>query len=277
VIDLERRGPGSFRVRRQVIHRAPDVWVVLDGTEGDNGDRASTVWTTAPENQVSPGPNDRSFRLVPPGASIEMHAAFEGSTGTTIHSFQGSFMPFAGWVVHRGVPTETNSIVVDRDVPHSWAATVWNLRPRADESVARAEEGSPVQVHYRSPADWTVSLSPWLGGGTLRRNGDLVTASGARGAVETVTFAPVPVDTLERARIDQSFESFVRLYPRARDLIPERSTVTRFLIPIAIVLEIALFVLWRLRLRAELPIRAAVLVGWVAAGAWLTRVYFVTG
>ena len=96
-------------------------------------------------------------------------------------------------------------------------------------------------------------------------------------SLETVTFAPVPVDTLERGRIDQSFESFVRLYPRARDLIPERSTVTLFLMPIAIVVEIVLLVLWRLRLSIELPTRAAVLVGWIVAGTWLTRVYFVTG
>lgn len=277
VIDLERTGPEVFRARRQVIHRAPDLWVVLDGTDGYDGDRAATVWTTSPDVQVRPGPGEGAYRLVPPGASAELRATFQGSPGTTTNSFQGSYAPFAGWIVHRGAPTSTTSIVVDRDVRRSWAAAVWRLAPREDAAAPLARGTTPVQVQYQSPDDWTISFSPWMGGGTLKREGNRLTASGSREPLETVTFAPVSVDTVERASTERSFREFVPRYPRARDLIPERSLVTRFLIPVAIVLEVALLALWWFRVRVEIPLRIVVLTGWILAGVWLSRVYFVTG
>src|SRR5256885_814986 len=49
MVDLERRGPGRYTARREVVHLKPDVWLIVDHASGDDKMRTTTTWTTAPD------------------------------------------------------------------------------------------------------------------------------------------------------------------------------------------------------------------------------------
>jgi len=49
VIDLKRTGPNGYVARRQVIYLNPNLWIVIDCTEGSEDTLTTTAWTTSPE------------------------------------------------------------------------------------------------------------------------------------------------------------------------------------------------------------------------------------
>jgi sarcosine oxidase gamma subunit len=278
-VDLERRGPGAYRARRQVLHLRPDLWLVLDQTQGGEQDRTTTTWTTSPDVTLVPGSSPGTYLLTTEGAPSELRAALASSHGTAAQLLHRSFRPFAGWVVHHGVPTATTSIVLEQAARDSWTVAVWRLAQGAAvlPSAGMGREGA-LRVNYRGPEDWEVTLSPWLGAASIRREGGTVSVRTvpAREAVEATTFAPVPRDSSEIQSIEQGLLRMASAYPRFRDYLPQRFRISGWLVAGLLIQEVIFLALRHRRAEIELPLRAVSLAGWVTGGLWLVGVYLRT-
>ena len=99
-LDLERRGPGTYLARRQVVHVKPDLWVIIDHVQADSTARNETIWTLAPEVRARRDGVTDSYALETPDG-LGARLTVLGSPGTVIRDFRGSKNPFAGWHVTR--------------------------------------------------------------------------------------------------------------------------------------------------------------------------------
>lgn len=287
-VDLERRGPGAYRARRLVLHLRPDTWLVLDQTDGADGDTTTTTWTAGPGVTLVPGSTSDTYQLTAEGSPSELRAAVKSSKGTAVRLLRGSTRPFAGWVVSQGAPTATTSIVLEHPAHGSWSAAVWHLAPNAGAADRATEAGKAaggssvdstggegVQIRYRGPENWEATLSPWLGGGLIQREGSSISvrATELGREAEAITLAPVPRDTAEVQSIDEGLRQMALAFPKFRDYLPARLRITQWLGAGFVAQELVLLVLWRRRSRLEPTLRAAALACWVAGGIWLVAVY----
>jgi hypothetical protein len=97
-IDLERKGPKEYVARRQVIHLKPDLWIILDCTNGNISTRTTTIWTTRPSVKISDGASSGSFLLKGESDDLFLKAFFITSGGENITRYRGNERPFAdGW------------------------------------------------------------------------------------------------------------------------------------------------------------------------------------
>ncbi len=281
-LDLERTGPGAYRARRQIVHLRPDIWLVLDQTQGDEDARTTTAWTTSPEVALIPGDLPGTYVLTSEGSPTELRAAIESSQGTSARLLRGSVQPFAGWVVRHGVPTASTSIVLDQAARHAWTLSVWRLARGggSDRDGSRLSSSEPdrpgtLEVNYQGPENWDVTLSPWLGAGSVRREGAevLVRTAPRGGAPEAITLAPFPPDSAEIESMEKSLARMASAYPKFRDHLAERYGVTGWILAGLIVQELLFFALRRRRASIELPLRGVALMLWIIGGVWLVGAY----
>lgn len=281
-VDVERRGPGTYRARRLVVHLRPDTWLILDQMQGGEGDSTTTTWTAAPDVTVVPGGTSGTYLLTADGAPSELRAAVESSHGSATRLLRGSVRPFAGWAVSHGVSKATTSIVLEQPARQSWSVAVWRLVPGAAATRQTAvrpsvdsTRGDGLRIRLRGPEVWDVTLSPWLGGASISRKGSSVSVRSAPQGRETeaLTLAPVPRDTAEVQSIRQGLLQMASAFPKFRDYLPARLRITRWLVAGLLSQELMFLALWRRRAQLEPALRAAALVCWVAGGLWLMVVY----
>jgi heparinase II/III-like protein len=276
VLDLERRGPGSYRARRLVLHVRPDQWLIVDQTDGDAGDSTTTTWTTAPDVALVAGPASGTYKLTAVGTRLELRTAVATSDGSAVRLRRGSDRPFAGWTVRNTIPTPATSIVVDQPARQSWSSVVWRLaRPDAAPSRVDSTGEEAIRIRFRSSEEWEATLSPWLGGGSIRREGEIISVRDAPGGKETQTIrlAPVPRDSVEAQSIERGLLRMASAYPKFRDYMPERLRITRWLAVGFLAQELFFLVLWRRRAKVEPVLRAFALALWLVGGIWVVALY----
>jgi hypothetical protein len=269
-VDLERTGPGDYRVRRQVVRVGQAAWIVLDFVSGAGEDGTRTVWTTASDVELRPLDRRGAYALVTPDASARIDLV--GPPGNAYETYRGTTDPLLGWQVVDGTPRPAPAIVAVQPGGESWLAVVVS---QSSDPSAIERTGAPEVVTMSSPEDWAVTVQAASGPLDVRRSGDVITATPADqsdAAEETVRLTAGPADAgAEVARA--TFASMATDYPAWRSLTSRRLTLT-LLVPIVIVgqeVTLLLVGLWRPKL--YWPLRALSVVAWLAIGFWLGAVF----
>jgi hypothetical protein len=269
-IDVQRSGPGTYEVRRQVVRIGADLWVVLDVLDG--GDAASeSVWTLSPELELQPANGDGSFVLSATTAAEAGRLDFVGSAGTTITSYRGSSEPFAGWHVIGGAPTPAPAVVVEQPAGAAWLATVLTRTESSPDPVS----GRHVESRFASADDWSVTLPADGGPIEVRRTGAVITVEGhdASATPQTVRLVRGPDVGPEHVRLTTAFNAMAATYPQFQPLVSRRTNVTIVIVLLVLAEETLLVVVRRRWVRLAVPFRALGTIGWVAVAAWLGVVF----
>lgn len=270
-VDVERTGPGAYRVRRQVVRVGADLWIVLDITTG--GDAASqSTWTISPGVELRPAESTGSYLLqAHDGAAARID--YLGSPAPAIAAFRGSLAPFAGWHVVGGTPQPAPAVVVDQPAGPAWLATVV---ARTGRSIADPVAGSPTDARVDSADSWSLTVPTEGGRLEIRRTGATIVlthqdASGA--SSETIDLAPGPDVRPEEARLRAAFDAMAAAYPQFQPLTSRRVNVSIAILLLTLVQEAVLLGVRRWRPAMAIPLRALGSLGWVAIAAWLALVF----
>lgn len=272
-LDVERVGPGTYRVRRQVVHVAADLWIVLDVSSGGSA-ASQSVWTLSPDVELLPTEATGSFLLRAGPAAASARLDYVGSPSTTFTTFRGSLAPFAGWQVVDGTPRAAPAVVVEQPAGSAWLVTV--LARTDDSAAADPVAGRPTDARVTSAEDWALTLPTGNGALAIRRMGATITVArqDASGRDEaTVGLAPGPDVRSELTRLRSAFDSMASAYPQFQPLTSRRTIVTIVIVVLALGQEVVLWIVRRRRPGLNLPLRALATIGWVAVAAWLSLVF----
>lgn len=270
-VHVERRGPGQFRVDRQVLHLASNIWVVVDHGSGVSQEMMRTIWTTSPTIHLAQDKVAGSYSLTPEDSHLVMSVRLLTSPGTTVRQIRGSSEPFAGWQVVNGTGTPSPALVIDQPAADSWTILVSCL---TTDSSAGASCPDRVEGLFSRDDDWIVTLYTRSTPLMVRRAGSSIEVEEDRASPRSQSLAlrapdeiAPKLEELRRAYVEASH------YPRFRDLTRYRVRVSA-LIVLLIVSQEALFVLPTVIKRRYILSRALSTLGWGILGGWLVLVYF---
>jgi hypothetical protein len=266
-VDLERRGPGAYLARRQVVHLKPDLWVILDHVESDAAADNETVWTLGPGLNARRDPSADSWSLESSDGASTGWLAVLGSPGTVARDYRGSRTPFAGWNVVRSVPRPAPAIVVEQPGGDAWTVVVLSL---ADASGPLSSTGGGPQVSAGSTADgWVITLPVASGQLRLTRTGDEITVdqpADAGPATISARLAPAPDTKADIASARAAFDRVAEAYPQFQERSSARTRLTAVLLGLVLVQEAVLLGVRRVRPRLLAPLRLLSLVCWIGVG-----------
>ncbi len=112
-LDLERAGPGNFKVRRQLIHIKPDLWIVVDFVSGAQSAGSTTLWTTSHDVELIDLDVSGGFLLRGQSGNEVLSTFIFGSEGVTIDRRTEAFL-------HSVVGKSFNTSQF-RHLPSSWS------------------------------------------------------------------------------------------------------------------------------------------------------------
>jgi heparinase II/III-like protein len=275
-IDLERRGPGRYVARRQVVHVKPRVWLIVDHVSGQDTGKTTTIWTAPPDVRLKHDTASGSYVSEAPRTSSSLRTFVVGSPGTSVKEFKGSLVPFAGWHAPGDVPTAAPALVVEQPAKNSWTVVTWLLDDNPVGTRARLSE--PRVSYWNGPRDWKTRVP--LPSETLevtRAADQIVIADLAKGrAVETLPLARAPDVSRHVALIHDSFTAAAKKYPAYANLHDRRVKVSWLLLIIFVSQEAFFLAVQRWGSRYYQRLRLLNVVGWVGVGLWLV-LYFVAG
>jgi len=266
-VDLERNGPNGYRARREVLCLSGRHWIVIDHISGVDSARSTTVWTTAPEIEMSAGESSGSYRLRDPASHSELTVFLLGSPGLTVQQLRGSYAPFAGWQVVE-TPQPASAILLEQPAGNSWAAVVWS-RP-VDRPAGQASMGVPAMEAWQGPGDWRLSLPSESGLIRVVRKADtlLLSDPGEAHPTRIALTAPAVVDS-QIAAIHRAYKRVADKYPRFQDELPYRFKVTYLIVVLLVLQEIVFAAFRRISRRHSRVLRAVAAGGWVIVGLYL--------
>jgi hypothetical protein len=220
-IDLERRGPSGYAVRRQIVWKKPALWVVVDCSTAQAG-RSRTVWTTAPEVRMETGPVAGSFTLHGANDNVFVDALFFGTANTSIKALRGSVTPFAGWGIVDTTVKPASAVVVEQPADDGCGAAVWSLRPVGER--AKSMSGVASFVRSETGQGWSVSFPTRSGNVSVQRAADSVSVvQDSRETKATNTLRPQ-----HRSDYSNEYELIRRNRVRAGEKYPKYSDYYRY-------------------------------------------------
>ena len=269
-LDLERRGPGQYTARRQVVHVKPDVWLIVDHVAGGGARKTTTTWTTSPDVTLSRGTVPRSYVLAARYSGMQLSNFVLGSPGTSIREFHGSWSPFAGWHVVGGIPRPAPAIVIEQPARDSWSAVVWSLEDRHADSTRFLDQARVSRWHHAE--DWAVELTMRSATCEVERQGNRIVIRDVRRrhVIETMALTPGPDVTDAIAPLRASFATAATAYPRFYDLLRRRTIVTLLLLVVLLSQEAFFWFIRRKHSHQYRPLWVFSLLGWMGVGCWLT-------
>jgi hypothetical protein len=271
MLELERTGPQDFIARRQVIHRRPDLWIVLDSTAGGENSYTRTSWTTASKVRWDPGSSPGIFLLGTPDSSERLTVFFSASQRATQKLFHGSSHPFAGWHVEEGIAEPSTSLVTEQPANRSWAATVWTWQKTESKSSIAA----PAQMAlWSSPTDWEMQLPNSASNLKIRRQGNLIQLRENDGPEETLQLSSPPNVSAELAQLHDQFVNSALRYHRFRDDSSKKLKIIYLLVGLFLVQQVFFEVLKRISATNLELLRWINLAAWIIGGSWLVGFYF---
>jgi hypothetical protein len=274
VIDLQRVGPGGYRVRRQVVKLSDFLWVVLDADSGETGSNGRTVWTASHDLRVREGVRPGAYILDAGGPGRTMDAEFFGPAGTRVKSFSGSTKPFLGWQAYNREAMPTTSIVVERPPGNSWSAAVWFFHDGASGSPVGTE--APRMELYEGPANWRMNIPLPSRDIVVARERSRVVVDLDETSKSVVLDAPPRAGIHEQRRmIRSSFETAASRYPTFRTALTQRSKITLLLLSVFLAQEIFFLVYRKITKRYYVLLRVINNLCWVLGGVWLLTIYIV--
>jgi hypothetical protein len=267
VIDLERRGPGPYRVRRQVVHAGPRLWIVIDTSSGVQGTRTRTTWTTLPSVRLTESGAGGAYELTDGGTGQSLRAFFDGAPGTAQRTIEGSRSPFGGWSVVGGVVRSAPAVVVERPTDGSWALAAWSLadKPGFEPGLA----GAPRMQRWGGEEDWEVMLPTGAGRVTLQRRQGRVDMSAPSVRIRSLELEPGPDVSQAKANLAAALASASKKYRAAEMSVTYRVKVTVVLLVALLLNAIILRVVRRYRPAWTLPPEIILAAGWLLVSYYL--------
>ncbi len=273
-IDLERRGPQGYVARRQVAQAMDGLWVVLDHTSGDAGDRTETLWTTSHDIQLTEGRISGSYDLTRPLNKSMLRTFIFGSSGTSIRQFKGSQRPFAGWqITADNIPRPAPALMVEQPANDSWAVTIWSLNDTG--SGAKNVTAMPSMHSWNGPENWTIMLPVKSGTIRLSREADNVFLEdgGTRPSTYLTLERPVGIDQkivdIQTAR--EHARSEYRK-PGFQDAVDYRFKATYFSIFLLVLQEAFFGIYGKFTSKHYALLRGLSAIAWVVVGIWLVAI-----
>jgi len=268
VVDLERRGPGEYVARRQVVHVRPDVWLIVDHVTGNGTVKTTTAWTTSPDVGLEQGKIPGSYVLAARRRPIGLRTFIFGSPTPVIEEFEGSPSPFAGWHIVDGSPRPAPAIVIEQPARDSWSIVVWSLEGSQVDSTRFLT--NPHVLSWKNPDDWNVEL----GGGFVvrevaRQQRRITVRDARRRVIETLELTRAPDVADQVARINAAFAKAQGAYRTYDDLLPRRRKVTVLLLLVLLTQELFFSFIRRRYNDYHRSLRVFNLVGWMGVGCWL--------
>lgn len=277
-IDMERRGPASFRVRREVLQIEATTWIILDRYSDTEPREAEVLWMFYPDLNVVRGRGVGSFSISSPFSAKVMRCSFQVSPGGEIEHVSGKTEPFGGWVVIGEVPLAANAVRVRSSSRDGWQLTVCSLKDReedgADDLVARVSG-------IDDPENWTVHVVGASGSRSLKvaRYGQQIRVAeeGISAEQQLLYITKVADPGAGIAPVLAAFQASTDRSERRVSLIPYRAKVSYVLAMVLLVQELLLLALWRRRPKLALGLRMASVAAWIGGGVWLTQFYLLAG
>ncbi len=260
LLDLERLNPGGIGFRRQVLQVKSCHWLVIDHSLGPAPwPSTETLWTFHPDLTLAPQEGESYLLRAPEGASMRVSFSAGARLATSMH--HGSREPFAGFVAtDQGMSASPALRVLA--APRGWTATVFSTSPCEDSVTLRVDE---VNRWEASGADWQ-----------LRRDGAALSFTRTDNT-SSVTLAPAPDITAQRAAVQQALASALKAYPKYRNVDHYRLRMARWLGGLwfgGLLLSLALRRPLAARAAAQVAWQATIVVAWVAIALWLQLSYF---
>jgi hypothetical protein len=276
-LTLVRVGPGKFTATRQVLHVVPNLWIVLDSMSGPVGANSTTTWTVAPAAHLERSGSTGWYIFSADNPHSTLTTFLIGSPEMKVRRYRGSLKPFAGWQILNSTPVEADALVVEQPANHSWSANIWSLADGENQQAAFL--AAPSMQQWVDSQNWNMVIPLAAGTLSIKRSGQTIQLdpnAGGKGRVCTLQLTAVAKPEAQAAVIQDAFDRMAEKYPRFKDLVPYRTRVT-YLITLALLLqELTLAAVHRLWPSRTLGLRFLALTVWIAAGTWLSLVYFRT-
>ena len=273
-IDLERRGPKGYVVRRQVAQARSGLWVVVDHTVGNSKDHTTTLWTTAHDIDMKKGQFPGAFDLSHATNQSVLKAFVFGSSGTSLREYRGSPAPFAGWQMGEDAPKPASAIMLEQPALDSWAVAIWLF----DETwkLGSTITAMPSMHAWQGPERWTITVPMELGTIQLSREADRIALKAGKttSSIRLVQTEPIEIND-EVGKIKAAREGMKQEYPRPRfdDAVEYRFKATYFCIALLIFQEV-FFAIYRRRGsdRSYGVLRGLSVIAWLVIGIWLVAI-----
>lgn len=271
LVDVQRDGPGSFSVRRQLVHIAPDAWLVFDWFGGARDSPTRTVWGMDPDLVAQEHPASGALRLSSPGRDAEAFAFFVSQPPVRPRIVQGQKEPFAGWVEVDYEPRESTAVIIEQPAGALWALNATVLSDAGDlELHSRAEV-----TDAGGPETWSVQLPTRNGPlSVARRDGVLSFTRGEQdGRIELDTGFRQHADGQTVSK--RAYEAALQKYgPPFADLIAYRWQMTTILVVLFVAQELCVIVCGIFARRYVTALRVAAALAWLLVGVWLHLSFF---
>ena len=277
VIEMERTGLGDYVASRLVLHRRPNLWVVVDHTTSNAQVRSTTTWTSAHNVLLRRGSTPGSYILEAEGRRETLDTFFLTSPGASVRLLRGSLNPFAGWQVIDQVPKEAPALAIEQPAKDSWAVAVWMLNDGNTDT--RPPAAPPRMLHWGGSQNWTLALPLHSGSLEIQRNADRLSAlsSNRTQSSEKIKLAQPPDIARQSDELRDRFQAAASKYPRFRDLLNYRVKITYLLMFAFALQELFLAVYRTVHGKYYVIARAMILLGWIGGGTWLLLFYFRVG
>ncbi len=224
VIDLERRGPGLYIVRRQIVYIGPRLWIIIDTSSGVQGARTRTTWTTSPSVRLTESGASGAYKLTDGSTGKSLHAFFDGAPGTALRTIEGSHSPFGGWSVVGGMARPAPAVVVERPVDGSWALAAWSLADKPGFELGLT--GAPRMQRWTGADDWELNLPTGAGRVTLKRRQGQVDMSVPSGRIWSLQLEPGADVSQAKTNLATALASASKKYGTANMSVTYRAKVT---------------------------------------------------
>jgi hypothetical protein len=269
---LERRGPRQYSVQRQVVHLAPNIWVVVDHALGAGEDVTRIQWTTSPSIRLAAAQVPGAYALQADGSGLSMSVHLLSSPGTAVRQVEGSLDPFAGWQVVKGSMKPAPALVIDLPASGGWTIVVSCLAMETPVALPCPER---VAAHFARDDDWTLTLHTRSARLALRRVSETLQVDDDRSPRYSQVLAlQPPGDTAPQLdELRRAFAETAAQYPRFREVMRYRLRVSVGILALWVIQEAFLALPTPIKRHARL-VRALSIVGWTSLGAWLMLVYF---
>ena len=274
-IDIERAGPQSYLVRRQIIRLLDaDSWIVLDYSRDSTARSTITNWTFYPDLLATSDPAQGRYRIVSQNSPWVLLCSFSGSDGVGAELVFGRETPFAGWVVNDRTPVRAQAIVVRQPSRDAWSLSTFTLSS-APPSTSIAN-GARMNK-WLDGDHWAIAIPSASGEVTLTRKGEqlLVHRPGSPHADATLALVALDAPTAELREVQDAFRRASENSTKFRELFDYRIKVSYLLLMLFASQELVLFLMRHKLPRATRMLRFASWTFWISAGVWLSQVYFV--
>jgi len=277
VVDLERRVPEGYTIRRQVVALNPSIWIVIDVNIGGSKKQMETIWTTVPQVEIANSSIRGAYHLKTSSNHTSVTAFPLGSVGLRVRKLRGSFTPFAGWSVNNQIPQPSDAIVLEQRPGDSWTAMIWTVNTAAGSDTDFVQP--PFMKTWKDAEHWNLVISRRAGVTTVVREGNKINIQHAKHGMQRdqLTLTEGTASSSERDQILGGYKEAQRIYPGPfLDLLSYRIKISGFLGALLLLQEIFFLFYAKIINRYFIALRALSACGWVSMGIWLVLIYFRT-